>query len=153
MLNTVLQTAATEHGDKSMNNEVVQKALTKVKTGNIIWLVISVIMIIAGLPMILGAGYGLGMIALAIWNLVQVGRTFKIIKQFEAEPSLMVYYYKNRNYVLQFILNFVFGAVIGVIATVYEAFTQKYILDHEVELMNSRLMADQMPEDYNDYTF
>ena len=136
-----------------MNDAVVKTAILKVKQSNIIWLGISIIMIIAGLPLIFGAGYGIGMIILGIWNLVQVSKTFKNIKDFELEPSLMVFYYKDRNYVLQLILNFVFGGMIGVIATVFEIFAQKYILDHADELVNYRLMADQMSEDYNDYTF
>ena len=93
------------------------------------------------------------MIILGIWNLVQVSKTFKNIKDFEMEPSLMVFYYKDRNYVLQFILNFVFGGMIGVIATVFEIFAQKYILDHADELVNYRMMADGMTEDYYDDTF
>ena len=136
-----------------MNDAVVKTAILKVKQSNIIWLAISIIMIIAGLPLIFGAGYGIGMIILGIWNLVQVSKTFKNIKDFEMEPSLMVFYYKDRNYVLQLILNFVFGGMIGVIATVFEIFAQKYILDHSDELVNYRMMADGMTEDYYDDTF
>ena len=126
-----------------MNEEVIKKALTRVKISNIVWLCLSIFMILCGIPMIFGAGYGLGMIALAVWNLIQVSTMFKNIKEFEANPSLMVYYYKDRNYVVQFILNFLFGAVIGVVATIFEAFTQKYIMDHGDDLLNYRILADE----------
>lgn len=104
----------------------------KMKTSSTIWTLVGIYQLVGGLVTIL-FGYGITMIALGIWNLVQSSRQRKNAEAFQAKPVNLVGYFENQKTtcIVFIFVNFILGGIIGAVGSIYDFMTCNYVLTHK----------------------
>lgn len=112
-------------------NTALRTLTSKLRTSANIWTAIGIYQIVVGL-MLLIFGYGLLSLILGIWNIVQSSKARKNAAYFQANPVGIVSFFEagRTSTIIGVIINLVFGAIFGVIGSVYDLSVNNYVLSH-----------------------
>lgn len=119
----------------NFSQPVLDKAVKKIRTSATIWTIIGIFQIVFGMMMII-LGYGFLAIIMGIWNLVQAGKKRRNADFFQKDHSNIVNFYESQTVMLIVFaaLNLIFGAIFGVIGSIYDLSVRGYVLAHRKEL-------------------
>lgn len=112
-------------------NTALRTLTSKLKTSATIWTAIGIYQIVAGVFLLI-FGYGLLSIILGIWNIVQSSKARKNAEYFQRNPVGIVSFFEanKSSSIIRLIINLVFGAIIGVIGSIYDLSINNYVLSH-----------------------
>ncbi len=125
------------YGSQGAAPDLVSRITGRLRTCATIWLVIGIIQICVGLPLIC-VGYGILPVALGIWNIVQSNKKKNLAIYFNQNPVGIVNYFDNEGTMLIvfLIINLFAGAIIGVVASIYELIVRNDALSYRRELLD-----------------
>ena len=99
-------------------------------------MIIGIMQLVFGVPLMC-MGYGFVMVFLGVWNIVQSSKQRKLANVYDVNPAGMVYYFQNHGTILVvfLVLNILFGALFGMIGSIYDLCMRNYIVQNRNWLM------------------
>lgn len=129
-----------EVGVVTLPNETTHWLASRVQTNAVVWLLIALYQILAGIPLAV-AGYGVLMIACGVWNIVQCAKDFKFSKQIRAcdnivlARSIIHVIDRSKGGTIVFLfINLFLGGVLGVIGCILWLALRSKALDRAPEM-------------------
>ena len=120
----------------SLSWDIVHTATRKMRTSSTIWMIIAIMQRVCGVPLMC-MGYGFVTVFLGVWNIVQSSKLRKLAKAYDFNPAGMVYYFQNQGTIIVvfLVLNIIFGALFGIIGSIYDLCMRNYIVQNRNWLM------------------
>ena len=120
----------------SLSWDIVHTATRKMRTSSTIWMIIAIMQLVCGVPLMC-MGYGFVTVFLGVWNIVQSSKLRKLAKAYDFNPAGMVYYFQNQGTIIVvfLVLNIIFGALFGIIGSIYDLCMRNYIVQNRNWLM------------------
>lgn len=120
----------------SLSWDIVHTATRKMRTSSTIWMIIAIMQLVCGVPLMC-MGYGFVTVFLGVWNIVQSSKQRKLAKAYDINPAGMVYYFQNQGTIIVvfLVLNIIFGALFGIIGSIYDLCMRNYIVQNRNWLM------------------
>ena len=116
----------------SVDPDIALRTLTsKLRTSANIWTAIGIYQIFMGIILLI-FGYGVLSLILGIWNIVQSSKARKNAAYFQSNPVGIVSFFEagKSSTIIGVIVNLVFGAIFGVIGSIYDLSIDNYVLSH-----------------------
>ena len=111
----------------STQQSVLNKYVRKMKTSANIWAIIGIYQIIVGFITLL-IGYGVVVLILGIWNLVQSGNKRKSAKRYAKRPvGILAENGSGASAAIMVLVNLFLGAVLGAIGSIYDFTVHNYV--------------------------
>lgn len=129
-----------EVGDVILPNATTHWLASRVQTNGVVWLLIAIYQILAGIPLAV-AGYGVLMIACGVWNIAQCAKDFKFSKQIrtcdnvDLARSIVTAIDRSKSSTIVFLfINLFLGGVLGVIGCILWLALRSKVLDRAPEM-------------------
>lgn len=139
-LTSVGQLGSEGGGVVILPNETTGWLSRRVQANGVVWLLIAIYQILAGIPLAV-AGYGVLMIACGIWNIVQSVKDVKFAKQIRAcdnvdlARSIIRAIDRSKSGTIVFLfINLFLGGVLGVIGCIFWLALRSKALDRAPEM-------------------
>ena len=115
--------------DSATQSEATRLAVLE-QTAGLIWIIIGILQILAFIPFLFLFGYGLALLFVGIWNIIQSRRRLAFTKVIMSRaPGVVAAYKENLGMIILFIfINLFFGGVIGVIGCFYDLYVRSQVL-------------------------
>ena len=116
----------------SVDPDIALRTLTsKLRTSANLWTAIGIYQIFMGIILLI-FGYGVLSLILGIWNIVQSSKARKNAAYFQSNPVGIVSFFEagKSSTIIGVIVNLVFGALFGVIGSIYDLSIDNYVLSH-----------------------
>ena len=116
----------------SVDPDIALRTLTsKLRTSANLWTAIGIYQIFMGIILLI-FGYGVLSLILGIWNIVQSSKARKNAAYFQSNPVGIVSFFEagKSSTIIGVIVNLVFGAIFGVIGSIYDLSIDNYVLSH-----------------------